>query len=212
MSREALAGAALFPVTLAAALGVDACRVPAALLALAFVSSQACMVQRARGIPAWREPWVVPLIVLTGLAEGGGLFFVAAPWLGQGTHAALALLGAFVLLRLVAWLPYRRRVARTAPPAALTALAGAGALLQLGGTLLPLLLVALLVSGVASGPAAAATAALAGLCVAAAGGWLKWTLVRRAAYLQGFALPDWPVRGREHRRAEQEVTWARSPR
>lgn len=195
MSREAVVATALVPVTLAAALGIDACRPVAAVLALAFVCCQACMLQRARGIPTWREPLVVPLIVLTGLVEGGGLFFVAEPWHAQGALVALVLLGGLVLARVAVWLLYRRRVAGTAPAPALAALDDAGALLQLGGTLLPLLAIGLVVAGMAGGPAAGATAALAGAFAAMAGPWLKWTLVRRAAYLQGFALPAWPVRG-----------------
>ena len=195
MSREAVVATALVPVTLAAALGIDACRAPAAALAVAFVCCQACMLQRARGIPTWREPLVVPLIIATGLVEGGGLFFAAEPWHAQGTRGALVLLGGLVLARVALWLPYRRRVARTAAAAALAALDGAGTVLQFGGSLLPLLAIGVVAANGVSGPAAAATAALAGVFAAAAGAWLKWTLVRRAAYLQGFALPDWPVRG-----------------
>ena len=42
----------------------------AAALALAFIYCQARMLQAAKGIPAWREPLLVPLMVVTGLAEG----------------------------------------------------------------------------------------------------------------------------------------------
>ena len=39
--------------------------------------SRACCTGR-KGIPAWREPLIVPLIVLTGLTEGAGLVLAAA--------------------------------------------------------------------------------------------------------------------------------------
>jgi phenylacetyl-CoA:acceptor oxidoreductase subunit 2 len=38
-------------------------------------------------------------------------------------------------------------------------------------------------------------AALAGVLAAATGGWFKYTLVCRAAFTQGFALPRTPSRG-----------------
>ena len=38
--------------------------------------------QAAKGIPAWREPLTVPLIVATGLAEGGGLWLLLASTAG----------------------------------------------------------------------------------------------------------------------------------
>ena len=50
----------------------------AALLAAIFVYCQGRMLQAAKGIPAWREPLLVPLIVATGLAEGGGLLLLLA--------------------------------------------------------------------------------------------------------------------------------------
>jgi hypothetical protein len=45
---------------------------------LAFVYCQARILQAATGIPAWREPLIVPLIVATGLAEGAGLWMLLA--------------------------------------------------------------------------------------------------------------------------------------
>lgn len=199
MSREAMVAVALFPVTLAGAFGVGAARVPAIVLAIvlaaAFLYCQSRIVQRARAIPTWREPLVVPLIVATGLAEGAGLFLVAAPRLGEGSHAPALALGGLVLVRYAAWHFYRRRLTRSAAPAALAALDRAGVHLRYAGTLAPLLLVVALAARAATGVTAAVAAALAGVLAAAAGLWLKWVLVRRAAFHQGFTLPHWPVRG-----------------
>lgn len=202
MSREATVAVALFPVTLAVAFGAGAARVPAIVLAIvlavAFLYCQSRIVQRARAIPAWREPLVVPLIVATGLTEGAGLFLVAAPPLGEASHAPALALGGLVLVRYAAWHFYRRRLTRTAAPPALAALAAldrAGVHLRYAGTLAPLLLVVTLAAGATTGVTAVVAAALAGVLAAATGLWTKWVLVRRAAFHQGFTLPHWPVRG-----------------
>lgn len=194
MSREALAALLLVPTAAVAALGVTSALVPALVLALAFVYCQARILQRARGIAAWREPAIVPFIVATGLIEGAGLYLVVAP----PTHdapALLALFGALALLRLFAWFVYRRRVARGRAPVALGEIDRAGVVLQLAGTLVPLLLAGWAAAGLANGVMLQATAGLAGLAAAFAGGFAKYVLVTRAGFHEGFSLPHWPVRG-----------------
>lgn len=193
MSREALAAALLVPATLAAAAGVPGLASLAAVLALAFIGCQAQMLQAARAIPAWRAPLVAPLLTVTALVEGAGLFLVAAAWLRIGTEMLLALFGALVLLRVVAWFAYRRAVA-SAPAPSLAALDAAGRVLQVAGTLLPLALIALIAAGVVSGPVTLAVAAAAGAAAAACGGWLKRVLILRAGYRQAVALAHLPVR------------------
>lgn len=81
MTREAFAAALFFPLALGA-LFVPQALPAAALAAAAFLYCQARILHAARGIPAWRAPELVPLIVATGLAEGAGLalFFSLAPW------------------------------------------------------------------------------------------------------------------------------------
>ncbi|MBU6484048.1 MAG: phenylacetyl-CoA:acceptor oxidoreductase, partial [Betaproteobacteria bacterium] len=71
----------------------------------------------------------------------------------------------------------------------------AGRLLQLAGTLAPLVLIALVASGAASGAAAAALMAIAGLAAALGGAYVKYALVTRAGFNQGFMLARLPVRG-----------------
>ena len=139
----------------------------AAVAAAAFLYCQARILRAAKGIPAWRAPEVVPLIVFTGLAEGAGLglLFGMAP-------------GFFVIAvgaRALAW--HRYRAAVKSP-----ALEPAGKALVWIGTVLPLALVLLV-------------APAAGLLALAAGWWLKLALVTRASFNQGFALPRLPVRG-----------------
>lgn len=195
MGREAWTTTLLFPAGLAAAWGVPGLAWVAAALALVFLYCQARLLQAAKGIPAWREPLLVPLLVTTGLVEGGGLFFASVPWHRTGTLWLLAGFGALVLLRVVVWLAYRRRLASTAVRSAAIALDRAGHVLQLAGTLVPLALIATIVAGVVTGPGTHWVAAIAGFAAALAGVYTKLTLVTRAGFNQGFALAHLPVRG-----------------
>lgn len=195
MAREAWITALLFPAGFAAVFGVPGLAWVAALLALAFVYCQGRLVQGAKGIPAWREPLLVPLFVITGLAEGGGLFFASTPWHGAGTLWLLGGFGALVLARILVWLAYRRRLTGATARDARVALDRAGRVLQLAGTLLPLALIAVIALGVVVGPMTEWTAAIAGLTAAAAGAFTKFTLITRAGFNQGFALAHLPVRG-----------------
>ena len=78
MTREAWIAAVWFPLAaLALWFQVPALLIAAAGFAVLFLCSQAMILQAAKGIPAWRMPWVVPLIIVTGLAEGSGLFLAA---------------------------------------------------------------------------------------------------------------------------------------
>jgi len=195
MSREAITAALLFAAGIAAAAGIAPFAWVAAVLALFFVYCQARMLQAAKGIPAWREPLLVPLVVATGLAEGGGLFLVAVPFTGIATPGLLATVGVLAIARLLVWQAYRRRLAGGIARDAARALDRAGAVLQWVGTAVPVALIALSALPGASLPAGAV---VAGLGLAVAGAYLKFTLVTRAAFNQGFALAHLPVRGTAH--------------
>ena len=195
MTREAFVATLLMPAALAAAAGLPGFEWLAAVLALTFVYCQSRMLQAAKGIPAWREPLLVPLVVLSGLAEGGGLWLLVQPAHAAGESLLLALVGALVLARVLVWLAYRHRLALRAAPRAMAALDAAGRWLQLAGSLLPLALLALVAGGLIGSALAAPLLVIAGLLAAAAGAWLKFTLITRAGFNQGFALVHLPVRG-----------------
>ena len=185
MTREGIVATLLMPIGLASVVLWPDLGVVAAPLALAFVYCQGRILRASRGIPAWREPRVVPFVVATGLAEGGALLLLAppsqrAPWL-PGLVAAL------LLVRIALWAAYRQRLAARAQ----AALAAPGRALVWGGTALALALIALAAAGVAAG----ASLALAGAVAAASGAWVKFALVTRAGFNQGFALARLPVRG-----------------
>ena len=165
MTRESFAAVVLF------ALGAGALWRPqwflpaAAAAALAFLWCQGRILRASKGIPAWRAPQVVLLIVSTALAEGAGLclLFTTAPLL-------LTWFGLALILRAIAWTRYAAVVRSTA-------LEAPGKVLLQIGTVAALLL------------------ALAGVAAIATGWWLKFALVTRASINQGFALPHLPVRG-----------------
>ena len=122
------------------------------------------------------------------------LWLVAAAFLHTGTQALLTLFGALVLLRIVIWLAYRRAIAADAPRAH-RALDTTSRVLQLAGTLVPLVGIALVATGLVSGTATFVVAAIAGLAAAASGAHMKFTLVTKAGFTQGAALARLPVRG-----------------
>jgi phenylacetyl-CoA:acceptor oxidoreductase subunit 2 len=153
------------------------------------------LLQAARGIPAWREPLVVPFIVLSGLAEGAGVFWLAEVAHGAGTAPLLVLLAAFIVARAMVWRAYRQRIeGRIAAPAA-AALDRAGARLLRLGTYAPLVLLAFALALAAVPGAAMALATIAGALVIATGARTKLALVTRAGFNQGFRMPVLPVRG-----------------
>jgi phenylacetyl-CoA:acceptor oxidoreductase subunit 2 len=153
------------------------------------------MLQTAKGIPAWRDPWVVPLIVTTGLVEGAGLFFLTAPLHEIDGQPLLALFAALVIVRMLLWRVYRRRLIGAGALRANGALDSAGWMLQLVGTLAPVALIAAILAGVVSATQIPIFAAIAGFAATVAGITMKYAIVTRAGFNQGFALAHLPVRG-----------------
>jgi phenylacetyl-CoA:acceptor oxidoreductase subunit 2 len=168
MTRESFAALLLFP------LGIGSLFVPsilplAAVAALAFLYCQARILRAAKGIPAWRAPQIVPLIVFTGLAEGAGLALFFSVEVLPVAFFALA-----VAARFVAWRRYRAAVPGKALEPAGRALVWIGTVAAVALVFVP---------------------PLAGLAALATGWWLKFALVTRASFNQGFSLPHLPVRG-----------------
>lgn len=200
MTREALVAPAVPGLALAAAFApalfawpVAPLAIAAALAALAFVYCQGRILRAARGIPAWREPAIVPLMMATALAEGAGLWLLLGSDAGAAAWVAF---GAALAARQWLWMRWRSRV-RSAP-AAMAVIQRAGRVLQ-AATLLPLAM-ALLVLGTPLPPAASIALQMAAGLVALAGGlWFKFTLITRAAFNQGFAITHLPVRGVQRR-------------
>lgn len=192
MTREAMVAPVLFLAGIAAVVqGPGWWSWLAAFAAGAFLYCQARMIPAAKGIPAWRHPMVTPLLASTGLAEGAGLLLVVGFFFGEVSPWTGAALVALVALRWLVWTRFRSSLGRLgAPRRSLDVLEGIARPFALAGSLLPVLLLL-----AAAAFAASWAAALAGACALAGGWYVKFVLITRAAYDQGFALPRLPVRG-----------------
>ena len=194
MSREAFVAALLMPTTLLAATWLPVLAWPAAALALAFIYCQSRMLNAARGIPAWREPLMVPLLVATGLTEGAGLYWLFASATGQGSQALWVALGVLLALRFVLGALWYRRLARSLGPRALAAVNRAGHLFN-ACSLLPLVIVLGVLATPLNPDWSVALQAVAGALAVLGGAAFKFLLITRASFNQGFALAHLPVRG-----------------
>ncbi|GAB3774725.1 hypothetical protein GCM10028796_49560 [Ramlibacter monticola] len=194
MSREALAAVVLFVLGAGLIAGLRWRLWPTAVAAAVFLYCQARILGAARGIPTWRHPLTVPLLVLTGLTEGMGLFWLLGAWanppLLQAVPFAMLLLARGLLGRL-----WRLRLGEQASAPALRAIDSIAPAMRWLGLAAPLALLALAATTSTVPALAAALLALAGLLATATGWVFKFTLVTRTAYQQGFSLPRMPVRG-----------------
>ena len=205
MTREAMMAPFLFVSGAAAVLF----RLPAAfwvagLLGLVYVYCQARMLQANKGIPAWRHASCAGMIVATDLAEGAGLLCAGAlVWRGLASFGVL--LAALLALRFLAWWKYLASLRDAGVPiGTMKAFDAIDVRFVWLGHVVPAVL------GVAGALAGLPLlAVLAGVLAAAAGGWFKYTLVCRAAFTQGFALPWTPTRGEGSARPGVQPGWNR---
>jgi phenylacetyl-CoA:acceptor oxidoreductase subunit 2 len=106
--------------------------------------------------------------------------------------AAGGFLAALVVVRVVAWRLYLADLTRDrVPQGSLTALQGIDVRFVWLGNVVPGIL-----AGLGCAVVSSLVVAIAGIVALAAGWWFKSTLVRKAAFTQGFAIPHLPVRGR----------------
>ncbi len=193
MTREAMAAAPFFGFGALYLLWPNwMVGVPAAVAGLAFVYCQARILRAAKGIPAWRQPGIATLVVITGLTEGVALFGVMAVLMGfEMMELAIVGSGLMVLiaLRALAWQAYRGALgAAGAPVGALKALDQGPANLS---ARVQAVVLGVAVIGLFSPP----VLALAGVLVVVTGWGFKHTLITRAAFNQGYAITRMPARG-----------------
>jgi len=197
MCREAWIAAVFFSLVPFAVWSANvALAVLAAGVGLLFLYCQAMILKEAKGIPAWRTPQIVPLVVVTGLAEGAGLFLILALALSdlapRTVPVALAML-ALVAARSLAWTSYMSGLRnRGAPARTLAVLDAYAPWLHVAGLAVPTFAIAL---GLLIASAAEVLFAFGGLSALAVGWGLKLILVTRAGYNQGFAIDHTPVHG-----------------
>lgn len=171
--------------------------VPAMLTAtfsLAFLYCQLRILHSARSLPAWREPWAMPLLGLSGLTEGLGLYLLVTAILGTVSMIFVTVAVAMIVARTIAWHVYVVALTRSgAPEPTMAALIDMRAGFLIAGHALPILLI---VFAYIWPDLAIPYSALAGIVTALGGWYLKIVLITRAAYIPKVAIPIPPVRGR----------------
>jgi len=187
MTREAFVAGVTFVLALAGiVLEMPVLVAASAVGAAGFLYCQGQILKASKGIPAWREPAVVPLIIATGLTEGAAALLVLMALFGGATPVWLEyLLLGLLAVRMIAWSSYRGAlVASNAPPAALAALEKIGGVTLWAGNVLPAVLIALPFVI----PSLGASLAVVGSVLALLSGWhVKFTIVTQAAQVQGYA-------------------------
>jgi phenylacetyl-CoA:acceptor oxidoreductase 27-kDa subunit len=193
MTREAFAVLPFFGAGgLAWVLGSLPLAMIAALGGLAFLYSQARILQAAKGIPAWRQKGIVPLIFSTGLTEGTALFALLVFLAGdQGATLLITIiaLATLVLIRFLYWHAYVTDLGNAGAPTG-TLKAFKNSPLNLGTSSQIIVLALLAISMVF--PLGLPLAVLLALLT----GWgFKYTLITKAAFNQGYAINMMPARG-----------------
>lgn len=187
MTREAFVAALLFALALIGVVfQLPVIILLAGITALFFLYCQARILKASKGVPAWREASIVPLILVTGLAEGAGVLAIIQAMLGVINQWLISAFILLLMVRIIAWFNYRRRLVEgNAPEGALAELLKINSLTLVAGNLAPL---ALLVAGLLSENVHPTLQVLAG-GLALLSGWLvKFVIVTRAAHYQGFSL------------------------
>lgn len=208
MTREAVVALLVFAAGgLAFLTASTLLAVMAGILGLAFLYSQARILSANKGIPAWRHPRSVSLVVATGLAEGAGFLACVLSVSSSVINAwVLAGLLALMVIRALFWKVYLAGLAADgAPEKALQVLSGIDSRFLVFGHVLPAVVVVAVLAGT---PGRAGLIFVAGLMVVASGWFLKFTLIRRAAFTQGIAVLHLPVRGCGAGGATAKPGWA----
>jgi phenylacetyl-CoA:acceptor oxidoreductase subunit 2 len=207
MTREAVVAAVLFAAGGVALLTVWPLFVMlTGVLGLVFLYSQARILAANKGSPTWRHPRSIPLMIATGLAEGAGfLACVLAAFTSGINVGVLAGLMALLAIRALFWKVYLAAVeADGVPDAALKVLGGMDSGFMIFGHVFPGVVI---VAALAGMPGSTVWMFAAGLAAVASGWFLKFTLVRRAAFTQGISVLHLPVRGRGAGGVEAKPGW-----
>jgi len=186
MTREGSVGIVLFVATLVGGLMQSVTMTSlAAVLGFVFLYCQARILKAAAGIPAWREPVIVPLIIASGLVEGTAIVVMFFQAINAATPWMFGLLVLLFSARLWIWCVYRNvLIRRKAPAGTLQAFAKLHREFFMVGFLLPLLFV---LTPLVLELAIWATY-FAGVFVLVSGWRLKYVLVVKASFKQGYGI------------------------
>jgi phenylacetyl-CoA:acceptor oxidoreductase 26-kDa subunit len=187
MTREALAAILLFPVAFfGIVFKIPSMITLAGLLGLLFLYCQARILLASKGIPSWREPAMLPLIISTGLVEGASLLLLFVLILDSIQGWTLYLLLVLLAIRGLSWNKYRQQLtAGKAPKQTLSVLSSIHALTFWVGNIAPFILVcaALMVPNIS-----VILVCIASIIAALSGWHMKFVIITRAAQQQGYSL------------------------
>jgi len=164
-----------------------------AALGLVFLYCQLRILHTAQSLPAWREPWAMPLLGVSGLTEGMGLYLIVIAFMGIVPERIAIVVLVLLIVRALTWQTYVAALRKSGVPApALAAFDAMRNVFLIAAHALPVLLIA----SVFIWPnVALPLSALAGAAATLGGWYLKLVIVTRAAYIPKVAVPILPVRG-----------------
>ena len=164
-----------------------------AVLGLAFLYCQLRILNTARGLPAWREPWAMPLLGISGLTEGLGIYLLVMAVMGIVPVALVLVAWALLIARAFLWQIYVKALRNSdAPAPTLKAFDTMENWFLNTAHALPVVLITLVII---LPDLAIPLSALAGATATLGGWYLKFVVVTRAAYIPKFEIPTLPVRG-----------------
>jgi phenylacetyl-CoA:acceptor oxidoreductase subunit 2 len=187
MTREASAAILLFPVAfIGIVFKIPAMITLAGLLGLLFLYCQARILLASKGIPAWREPTILPLIIGTGLVEGTASLLLFLLILDSVQEWILYLLLILLAIRIQSWMKYRQQLtSNKVSQQTLSVLSSIHAPTLWAGNVLPFILIciALMI------PGKSVVFVYVASILAVLSGWhMKFIIVTRAAQQQGYSL------------------------
>jgi len=164
-----------------------------AVLGLTFLYCQLRILNTARSLPAWREPWAMPLLGISGLTEGLGIYLMVMAVMGIVPVALVLVAWVLLIARAFLWQIYVKALRKSGAPApTLQAFHAMDNFFLIAAHASPVVLIALVII---LPDLAIPLSALAGATATLGGWYLKFVVVTRAAYIPKFEIPTLPIRG-----------------
>ncbi len=187
MTREASVAFLLFPTAfIGIVFKIPALITLAGFLGLIFLYCQARILLASKGIPSWREPGILPLIISTGLVEGAALLLLSLLFIDSIQGWALYLLLVLLAIRIQSWNKYQQQlITGSTPKQSIKVLSNIHTLTLWLGNVLPFILICvslILANYIVMLVCIASTLAVV------SGWYMKFTIITRASQLQGYSL------------------------
>ena len=187
MTREGSVAVVLFALTfIGIVFKISVIMRIAGIAGLVFLFCQGQMLKACKGIPSWREPTIVLLIIVTGICEGTAILLLFLCLQNKVSVVLNLACLVFLATRIFSWLIYRKNLSDTKVPTETLSTLGKIHLIQIiAGNLIPAMLITLSMTM----PELATPAMIsASLLIMIAGWHMKFTIITRAAQVQGYRL------------------------